>query len=614
MPVELAGVREFVAAQPAFNLLPKDELDALAALVTPVDLGRGEVLMRPGDPVTRVSMVRSGVLEARTGAGDLIAHLAEGDLAGAWSSMADGTALCQVTALEDTVLYQMPAELILRLRESHPEFDRLVDPQAGQRLRGVRDRMAPASRRLVGDLIRRPPELISPGASIGDAARRMRQAGVSCLPVVENGHLLGIVTDRDLRNRVLAADRDPAEPVASVMTPDPHRIEDTALIFQAEILMARHGINHLPVMRGTALAGVVTSTDMLRTHVRSVVFMAGDIAGRSDAAGVAEAVKPLRDMVHDLVEGGSSAYGIGHAVSAITDAATERLLQLAEHRLGPPPVAYLWMALGSQARNEQTACSDQDNALILSDDYEDAANGDYFKALAEFVCEGLDHAGYTLCPGDIMARNPRWRMPISGWSRTFARWVGEPLPEALMNASVFFDMRPVAGQSSLFHDLQQEVLKLTRSNGLFLGHLVRNALTHQPPLGFFRNFVLISGGEHHRSLDLKHSVLAPIVDLARVYALDAGSPLVNTHDRLIAAGETGKVSRDGARDLVDALDFLSLVRVRHQVRLLKAGKTPDNYLSPQELSPFERGHLKDAFAVVKLMQSAAVAAYRGGMA
>ena len=613
MPVQPAAVRDFIADQPAFAKLPEDDLDAVAAQVVPIHLNKGETPAWAGDPAGGIALVRSGSLEVRTVTGEPVVRLGEGDLVPA-SGISGGDAVLRVAVLEDAVLYRIPAEQILRLRAAHPHFARLLDPQPGERLRAAHGRMDPASRREVRDMIRRPPEVATPGTSIADAARHMHRASVSCLAVVEDGRLLGIVTDRDLRNRVLAAGRDPAGPVSSVMTPDPFQIDDTALVFQAEILMGRHGINHLPVMCGAELVGLVTSTDILRTHVRSVAFMAGDIARRDDAAGVAAAVKPLPDMVHDLVEGGSSAYAIGHAVSAVTDATTERLLGLAERRLGSPPVPYLWMALGSQARNEQTACSDQDNALVLSDDYDEEAHGDYFKALAEFVCDGLAEAGYPLCPGGIMARNPRWRMPLEAWRRAFERWVREPLPEALLNASVFFDMRPVAGPPSLFRDLQRHVLELTGSNGLFLGHMVRNALTHQPPLGLFRNFVLISGGEHHRSLDLKHSVLAPIVDLARVYALDAGSPVVNTHDRLVVAGETGKVSRDGARDLVDALEFLGLVRIRHQARLMKAGKTPDNYLSPQELSPFERGHLKDAFAVVKLMQSAALAAYRGGMA
>lgn len=610
-------VRAFLAEHHPFDLLPDAELLALSQRMAVGRLAAGAVLMSPGDRVEALSLVRSGSLETRSPDGHLLARLGEGDCAGVRALLAGGVAVNRITALEESELYHLPRAEFDRLRATHPSFGYFFSPQGGERLRGalgtgtVTDRWGLTGTRLA-DLLKRPPITIPRDASIRQAATVMSEHNISCLLVEEEGRLCGILTDRDLRRRVLAAGRPPEDAVAEVMTANPLSIQSTAWLFEALIMMSRHDIHHLPVTRGERPVGVVTATDLLRTQSKSVVYLAGDVAQRDDPHGIAEALKGLPDMVYELVEAGASAYSIGHAVSALADAATSRLIQLAELALGPAPVPWAWLALGSQGRNEQTARSDQDNCLVISDRFDPARDGPWFERFARFVCDGLDIAGYVHCPGGIMAMNPRWRMTLAGWRKTFAQWIGQPEPEALMYSSVFFDMRHVAGDASLFQELQSAVLRQAKGSRLFLGHLVGNALTHQPPLGIFRNFVLISGGEHNKTLDMKHSGIAPIVDLARIYALDAGIPAVNSQDRIEAAAEAGAISGDGGRDLMDALEFLSLVRLRHQARLMRGGQKPDNYVMPQELSPFERGHLKDAFSVVKSMQAAAVSAYRGG--
>ncbi|MFM2043895.1 MAG: hypothetical protein RLY86_2471 [Pseudomonadota bacterium] len=616
VPAVAEEVAAFLAATAPFALLPEGERHHLSTVMGQGALAAGAVLMRPGERVEALSLVRTGALETRSPEGHLLARLAEGDAAGLRALLAGGIAVNRITALEDTVLYLLPRAEFERLRAEHPSFAYFFAPQGGDRLRGakagpVQDRWGLSGQR-VADLLKRDPVTIGRDATIREAAVLMSEHRISCLPVVVEGRLCGILTDRDLRCRVIAAGRSPEERVEAVMTPDPRSIDAGAWLFEAMLLMSRHSIHHLPVVRGGRAVGVVTATDLLRPRSRSLVYLAGDVMQRDDPHGIADALRAVPDMVNELVEGGASAYSIGHAVSALSDAATQRLIQLGEEALGPAPVPYVWLAAGSQGRNEQTARSDQDNCLLIDDAFDPARHGEWFERFANFVCDGLDVAGYVHCPGGIMAKTPRWRMTVGEWRRTFAGWIHQPEPEALMYASVFFDMRPVVGATALFDTLQEAVLRQAKGSRLFLGHLVGNALTHQPPLGIFRNLVLISGGEHDRTLDLKMTGIAPIVDLARVYALDGGLAPVNSHDRIEQAAAGGVVSPDGARDLLDALEFLALVRLRHQVRLMRAGRKADNFLTPDELSPFERGHLKDAFSVVKSMQQAAVASYRGG--
>jgi CBS domain-containing protein len=317
-------------------------------------------------------------------------------------------------------------------------------------------------------------------------------------------------------------------------------------------------------------------------------------------------------MLVTLVEANASANSIGHIVSSVGEAINCRLLALAEESLGPPPVPYAWLTGGSLGRREQTAHSDQDNCLLLSDAYQAAAHGGYFEALSELVCDGLDGCGYVYCPGEIMAKTPRWRQPLAVWKGYFDKWIDQPEPKALMHACIFFDLRCLYGDSALFSELQSHILDRAARNRIFHAFMASNALTHQPPTGFFRNFVLIKDGVHDHTLDLKHNGVVPITDLARVQALAGGVAAVNTHERLEAVASQGALSRDGAANLRDALEFIGTVRLRHQARRIQAGNPPDNFMAPKDLSPFERNHLKDAFAVVRTIQAAFSQRYQAG--
>ena len=220
------------------------------------------------------------------------------------------------------------------------------------------------------------------------------------------------------------------------------------------------------------------------------------------------------------------------------------------------------------------------------------------------VSDWLDTGGYFYCPVDMMANNPCWFQPVRVWRDDFKGWIAKPNPEAQMLASVMFDLRPIGGAFDLFADLQADTLAAARSNSIFVAHMISNTLKHTPPLGLLRGFATIRSGEHRNTLDLKHNGVVPVVDLARIYALQGELPEANTRARLKAAEANSVLSASGARDLLDAYDLIAETRLEHQVQLVKSGKKPDNYLPPSDLSDFERSHLRDAFVVVKTMQSA----------
>jgi CBS domain-containing protein len=392
--------------------------------------------------------------------------------------------------------------------------------------------------------------------------------------------------------------------VAEVMTPDPITLPPTALVADVLHTMVEKGITHMPIVEAGKLVGILTQTDLTRFQATSSAALIRDIAAAPDTATLARIVGRIPDLLVQLVGAQNPHQVVTRLITDIGDATTRRLLALAEAKLGPPPVPYLWLACGSQGRQEQTGVSDQDNCLIL-DDAATPPDDEYFAALAKFVSDGLDEAGYFYCPGDMMATNIKWRQPLRVWKQYFRGWINTPNPEAQMLASVMFDLRPIGGTESLFSDLQTETLAAASKNSIFVSHMIANSLKHQPPLGLFRGFATVRSGEHKNTIDLKHNGVVPVVDLGRVYALKGQLTEANTRARILAAIDAGAVSASGGRDLLDAYDMIADTRLAHQAAQIKRGEKPDNFMAPADLSDFERSHLRDAFVVIKTMQNAA---------
>jgi CBS domain-containing protein len=248
--------------------------------------------------------------------------------------------------------------------------------------------------------------------------------------------------------------------------------------------------------------------------------------------------------------------------------------------------------------------------LLLSDTFDQKQHGVYFEQLTRFVCDGLNECFHFYRTGELMAVTEKWRQPITVWKNYFSEWIDQPDSERLLQYSPFFDLRLISGDQELFSELKKHLLFKSAGSQAFLSVMAGNALTNRPPLGFFRNLVLIQGGEHDSTFDMKHSGVVPIVDLTRVYALAAGVNEVNTQDRIRAIADAGVIAQDIARDLEDTFEFVSFLRIRHQARQIRDGRAANNYMSPENLSNFERSHLKDAFSVIRTMQTALVQRYK----
>jgi CBS domain-containing protein len=366
--------------------------------------------------------------------------------------------------------------------------------------------------------------------------------------------------------------------------------------------MLRHNIHHLPVVHRQRPIGVISLSDIIKYESQSSLYLVNSIFNRQSVTELQALVPDLRATFLRLVNEQATAHMIGSAMSGIGRSLTQRLLELAEEKLGPPPVPYCFMVLGSMARDEQLIVTDQDNALVLDNRFDPRVHDDYFRQLAEFVSDGLAACGYSYCKGGIMASNPKWRQPLRVWRGYFNQWIDQPNPETLLNSCIFFDLDSVYGEAELVENLKELVAQKASHNPLFLASLARNALNRTPPLGFFRTFVMEKDGQQNNIINLKGRGTAPLTDLIRVHALAAGSKAQNSLERLDAIATTKLLTEEAITQLRYALEFLSIVRIRHQAMDLMEGREPDNYIEPEKVSASERHNLKSAFQVLSNAQ------------
>jgi CBS domain-containing protein len=401
----------------------------------------------------------------------------------------------------------------------------------------------------------------------------------------------GIITDRDLRGRVLAAGLGADTPVTAVMTRPLVTLDSDRMAFTALRLMLDQNIHHLPLVEEDRVIGVISSTDLMLQQTANPLYLRATIDHLHDPAAAHYADEIAR-VVEGLHRGGMGAVQISQIVSGLNDALVKRLVALAEQSLGAAPAPFAWIVLGSEGRLEQTLLTDQDNALVYGDARPETES--YFSRLSERVVSALIQVGFPRCPGGYMAT--RWRKPLDDWRQLFTSWVSVPQPKALLDAAIFFDFRAVGGELSL--DPLERVLDRAKTEKLFLSHLARTALAFSPPLSFLNRLRTEAG-----KVDLKKGGIAPVVGLARVAGLAAGSRERSTLERLTVAAASGVLlDQESARSLADIFPFFLQLRLRQQLAQ-RERKTPlDNAIMVSELSTLERRHLREAFMLIKDIQ------------
>ena len=459
------------------------------------------------------------------------------------------------------------------------------------------------------DVINKSPVSVDIETSITVAAQIMTNQKVSSLLVTREDKLIGIITDRDLRSRVVAASLDTHLPVSHIMTPNPAQIMGNRTLFDALALMTERNIHHLPVIDQQTLVplGMVTASDIIRHQRGNVLFIIGEL---SKAENLYELTRLSWQLPHYFSAHAKKAgdYDIaGKILSQATDIMTRKLIGFFQQANGKAPMMFAWLVYGSQAREDQTMGSDQDNGLLLAERPSEA-QAEYFAKMADYVCNGLAKCGIKLCDGNIMASNPKLRLSLEEAIEEAKRWVKAPTKDAIMHFNIFLDVRCAAGDISLFKQLQRQRAPLMQQN-MFLAALTRNSNEISVPLSMFQKFIYEKGRKEKDVIDLKTRAVALINNIARIYALADGVTLPNTLARLDALSENSQLSKRDATNLRDIWLFLNRLRWRHQLE----NKVTDNRVSVSSLSSIEKHQLKAAFKAIERTNQAMVMKFSGGV-
>jgi PAS domain S-box-containing protein len=449
---------------------------------------------------------------------------------------------------------------------------------------------------------------------IAHAVRLMTRNGVDAVVVTTTGgEIVGMVTDRDIRQRVVSAGLDTQLPVSRIMSAPVVSISDSAPIFEAFLLEREQDVRHLAVVNHSgALVGMIQSSQTLQPDRYSLVAYTHQLRRAQTIEALADAYARLPLLIGSLVDSGALAQNLCYVTTAVSDTIGKRMIALALEQLGPAPARFAFVALGSEAREEQTLATDQDNALIYEDLPPASASdvAQYFARFGELVCDGLDQIGYRHCQGGLMAKNPRWNQPLQQWNAYFSEWMAEPDTQALTHFNVFFDHRCLYGDRSLVDEWWHQILAILAARPAFLTHMALNTLQYKPPIGLFGRIVTGSAGEAPNTFSIKEA-MHPIVDYARLHALKHRLEETNTFRRLDRLFELGILSEESYRAVSQAYSHLMQVRYRHQIERLKAGLAPDNSIDPQSLTQIEMGMLRLTFSQISAIQKKVSYEFRG---
>ena len=454
-------------------------------------------------------------------------------------------------------------------------------------------------------IIRREPVTCSPDTPIRDVLQTLHDLGIGAMIAVENETPVGIFTLHDVLNRVALPGADLALPIIGIMSTRLTTLPPQTLAYEAALAMVRDGIRHVLVTDQNKLIGIISEKDLFTLQRVGLRQISSAIRNSQGLEQLKQSAQDIRQLAHNMLAQGVAAEQLTQFISTLNDLLTQRLIELECQAQGIShselcELGVCWLALGSEGRYEQTLNTDQDNGIIFS-----VPEGQTAEAirrtllpLAERINAALDACGFPLCKGQVMASNPKWCLSLEEWKGAFSEWIQRGDAPVLLNATIFFDFRPLFGRHELAYELREWLNAKIKDNRLFLRHMVQNALGNRPPLGMVRDFV-VDGG----TLDLKLNGVSPFVDAARIFGLAAGVAETSTIRRLRASSEAWDMKRNDVEGWIEAFLYLQLLRLRLQHEQCEAGAALSNRVDPDKLNNLDRRILKEAFRQARKLQA-----------
>jgi CBS domain-containing protein len=615
---------QFLSKLPPFTFLPEDEIKKIAEEASTVHHAKDTVLFVQGkSKIDHLFIIHKGAAERYYKENNkeiLHEFLGDGDMFGGVSMLLnEGIAARMLKTKMDTDFYVLPKKRFMEICLRHEAFakffsdifgkimlDKSFAAITGQDMQPREADVPQFFNQPIESVYARDLVFCDADVSIQEAAAIMGRRRCSSIFVRDpDGDFIGIVTDNDLRKKVIGAGCDIRRPVADIMSSPLIAIPARSPVFEVLMSMMQKNVKHLAVTDADGkVTGAVTVSDLIVAQGQSAFFLLREIDAAGRVEDVTDKQSRLPRLIQNLISSGVKADSVARLISTISDAILNKLIKFAIDDLGPPPARFVFLTLGSEGRREQTLKTDQDNAILFEDmpgEFTESVRG-YFLKFGEKVCTGLDQAGYTFCKGDVMAKNPQWCQPLSAWKEYFAKWIATVEPMALLQSNIFFDFRGGYGDMDLAVQLRRHLFASLAARPNFFRYLTETSLNMKPPLGFFRNFIVESKGEHRDAFDIKSS-MTPIVNFARAYALYHGIEETNTQERLDRLFLKNVLSEQDYHEIEQSYSYLMQMRfVRQVTAVMKENGKPDNYINPKTLSRMEQNMLREIFKSIEKFQ------------
>lgn len=608
-----------------FQFLKEEELLAISEKTLLEFYPQNTILLKQdGPPSDNLKIIKKGSVKiyALSNKGEeIISDLrGEGELIGYLSLFTDANSKSRVNVitLEDTLCYIISKKEMKEIIERHPNIkdffhksflkkylDKTLEEMHSKTLsRASHDMLLFTTP--VGLLATKGVISVFEDATIREAAERMAKHEISSVVVIDSNAVpVGIVTDRDLRKKVVAKGLDTNNSITSIMSVSLIKSDAKEYCFEALLKMIRYNIHHLLIVEEGKLKGIITNHDLMMLQGSSPVTIAKDIESQQTIDGVALISNKINSIIDILIKEGAKASNITKVISEVNDRILKKVLVLAEKKLGPTPTPYCWIVFGSEGRKEQTFKTDQDNAIICADPEslsDDEETKKYFSGFTEYVRDSLVKCGFPICPGNYMASNPRWRQPISVWKSYFSSWLNVPKPEAILASVILFDFRPIHGDFTLAEELKRHLLSSLKGKDMFLLLMAKMAVNVKPPLSFFKTFVVEKDGIHKNKFNIKFKYLSPLINIVRLFALESRIEETSTLERIERLTGIHDTVRQFGDELKYAFEFIMMMRILHQFNQISAGLQPDNYIDPNGLSNLQKKTLKESCQLISRIQ------------
>jgi CBS domain-containing protein len=614
-------VYEFLKDHAPFSYCSAEFVKELAALAQVQYYQPEEIIFKEGDPpATHFFVVKQGAVDLLK-QNELTDRCGEGDVFGVRSLITQGNYALTAQAREETLLYAVPVQQFRPALSHNSQVALFFAAKLARQTPGVESAGLPAPESVSGfisPLSQRLPsglfqELLtcSPDTPLQQAAQQMSDWRVGSIIVIDQQrHPRGIITNTDLRNWAATGKLPLSAPVSKVMSSPVVTAGQHQSVADVLIRMMQHDVHHLCITKDgstdSPALGMITDHDLLLLQENNPTVILRKIHKAKDISTLAELRDQAETMVQQYIVQGTAIRTVASLMTVMNDAITTKCIASAQASLksegySEPEAAFCWLSLGSEGRGEQLLRTDQDNALVYQDPPNEKAEATqaYYQELGKRVVASLEQCGFSRCSANMMASNPQWCKPLSGWKEQFKDWIQVPEPESLLQAAIFFDFRATAGDSSLANTLRKYVFAQIKAESLFMHYLANNALLNPPPLSFFRKFVVEKSGDHKDNFDIKRRALMPLTDAARVLAYEAQLPdTTNTQQRLELVASTDTSHAALYQEAADAYDKLLEIRAREGLRQHDSGR----YIDPGSLTHLERELLRSIFGVIRDVQ------------